>query len=799
MLAILLILCIGIQIRLSNIRNLLERFLSGRSEIAPEQSRELQAETAEIPQPQPADTGQSGPLQQNTHPASQAGPNPEQEEGLPKPSPTSTRITSEARPPEQPDGKTQDGEFVEGHAHTPQKLSTTQEEKKKQAQSLELHIGIQWAIIIGSISLLVGLIFVVKSAFATFLSTPQGKLTVITLVGMVALLIGEFTRRRNYGFVAKGLTALGFAILYTSVFSAYGYFGLIAATPSLVLATCITITAMAYAICLDEVIMAFLALLGGFLSPLMLSIDQNRPHALFVYVTILSFGAMACSVFRKWRLVNILSFVGTFLLYTVWYTKYYTPLQIDIAISWLAIFFIIFLVVPVLYELIKKMETHKEAAILVLLNAQVVLTYLVAILYQEHRQYLAAATTIMAMAHFFMILGVTNRCPSDMNLSTVMLAIALFCLAIAVPLYFKMYTAVMVFAAKAVILTLIATKYRSKITQIFSFIVLGLAIIWLLRQLPLHMDNFKIILNTACLSWSAIAAAFYFFHLIHRQANSAKISIINHPNLPAVFYLCFLGTLILTAAMEWYYHLELNLNLTYGPAYLEYVLKAGLVILTPSIILSVARPFSPPGSLCKLTATVFASAGALLASVGLVQFHQSVFTVFANSDFAIVSIFTLGLFLAATMLRYQRNEMPHSVYFSNIHALIGIFLLWLLLTEEIYLYWNLLAQIANDPKHCLFLGQMYISIMWVIYATCIIIVGLWRKNRVLRYISLALYGIVLAKVFIFDMSTKMSSTYRIAGFVALGLALISVSYLYQFCKNKGLFQNTPSAELKQNQ
>jgi len=778
MLALLLILSIGIQIRLGNIRNILERFLSGRPETGPEQPLEQQPEPAEIPQPQTAESSQPAPPQQKTDSASQVGPKPEPEKDTPTPSFASTHETSEAKLPE---------------------LSKTPEEKKRQMQALELCIGIRWAIIVGSITLLVGLIFLIKSAFATFLSTPQGKITVITLLGMAALLIGEFTRRRNYDFVAKGLTSLGFAILYTSVFSAYGYFGLVAATPSLALATCITIAAMAYAICLDEVVMAFLALFGGFLSPLMLSIDQNRPHALFVYVAILSLGVMACSVFRKWRLVNILSFIGTFLVYTAWYAKYYTSWQMDIAISWLAIFFIIFLVVPVLYEMIKKTVTHKEAAILVLLNALVVFIYLVAMLYQKYPQYLAAAAAIMAMAHFFMLLGVTSRCPSDTNLPPVMLAIALFCLTIAVPLYFKMYATVMVFAAKAVILTLIAAKYRSKITQIFSFISLDLAIIWLIVQLPLHVDNFKIILNTACLSWCAIAATFYFFHLIHRQANSAKIDIINQPNLSTVLYLCFLGTLILTAAMEWYYHLEFNLNLTYGPVYLEYVLKAALVILTASIILFVARPFSPPGFLCKLLATVFASAGALLASVGLFQFHQSVFTIFANSDFAIVSIFVLGLFIAAIMLKRQQNEMLRGVYFSNIHALIGVFLLWLLLTEEIYLYWNLLAQTADNPKHYLFLGQMYISIMWAIYATCIIIVGLWGKIRVLRYISLALYGIVLAKVFIFDMSTKMSSTYRIAGFVVLGLALISVSYLYQFCKNKGLFQNTPSAEPKQNQ
>ena len=122
-------------------------------------------------------------------------------------------------------------------------------------------------------------------------------------------------------------------------------------------------------------------------------------------------------------------------------------------------------------------------------------------------------------------------------------------------------------------------------------------------------------------------------------------------------------------------------------------------------------------------------------------------------------------------------------------ALIAVFVLWLLLTEEIYLYWNLLAQAVQNPKHYLFLGQMFISIMWAIYATSLIAIGLWRKISVLRYISFVLYILVLAKVFILDMGARMSSTYRIAGFVVLGVVLIGVSYLYQFYKNRGLFQD----------
>jgi uncharacterized membrane protein len=55
-----------------------------------------------------------------------------------------------------------------------------------------------------------------------------------------------------------------------------------------------------------------------------------------------------------------------------------------------------------------------------------------------------------------------------------------------------------------------------------------------------------------------------------------------------------------------------------------------------------------------------------------------------------------------------------------------------------------------------------------------------------RYISLGFFGLLLLKVFILDMST-VKSVYRIAAFLATGVTLVGVSYLYQCLKKKGFF------------
>ncbi len=76
--------------------------------------------------------------------------------------------------------------------------------------------------------------------------------------------------------------------------------------------------------------------------------------------------------------------------------------------------------------------------------------------------------------------------------------------------------------------------------------------------------------------------------------------------------------------------------------------------------------------------------------------------------------------------------------------------------------------------------------MWAIYGAALMVAGFWRKSIILRCVSLGIFGLLVLKVFIFDTS-KVESVYRIAAFLATGVTLVAVSYLYQFLKKKGFF------------
>jgi uncharacterized membrane protein len=69
------------------------------------------------------------------------------------------------------------------------------------------------------------------------------------------------------------------------------------------------------------------------------------------------------------------------------------------------------------------------------------------------------------------------------------------------------------------------------------------------------------------------------------------------------------------------------------------------------------------------------------------------------------------------------------------------------------------------------------SAVWLGFALALLIAGIWRGRKYLRYAGLIVTALVVIKVFLLDMS-GLSGLYRIASFIGLGLCLVGIGYLY---------------------
>ncbi len=70
------------------------------------------------------------------------------------------------------------------------------------------------------------------------------------------------------------------------------------------------------------------------------------------------------------------------------------------------------------------------------------------------------------------------------------------------------------------------------------------------------------------------------------------------------------------------------------------------------------------------------------------------------------------------------------------------------------------------------------SLIILMYSLVLIFIGFFKKIKSMRIFALALFLVVINKVFIYDLSS-LEGIYRILSFVALGLILLGISFIYQ--------------------
>jgi len=183
----------------------------------------------------------------------------------------------------------------------------------------------------------------------------------------------------------------------------------------------------------------------------------------------------------------------------------------------------------------------------------------------------------------------------------------------------------------------------------------------------------------------------------------------------------------------------------------------------------------------------FATRVRLLRGAGLILFAVTALRLFSipitagafllNARFATffvaVLCFAVGLYFA----RMNKEQLggDEQNYFGVVGVAINVFLLWALSMEV----WDALGrQAATNAAEAELAQQLGLSLLWVLYATVLTVVGFRAAQAGLRWQGLLLFGLVVGKVFFYDL-WLLERFYRIVSFVALGVVLLAVSFYYQ--------------------
>ncbi|HOF09985.1 MAG TPA: DUF2339 domain-containing protein [Opitutaceae bacterium] len=209
----------------------------------------------------------------------------------------------------------------------------------------EMFMGVKLFAWLGGLALFLGVALGVKYSFENNLIPPEVRVACGFLIGAGLLVGGVWLARKAYAVTSQTLCATGVVILYAVTFSCRSiyHFEFFTTWPTLVLMVLITTTAFLLAIRLEAQLVAILGILGGFLTPILLSTGVDNPPGLFGYIALLDVGLIAVALNRRWLYLVLLGAAGTVAMQIGWAEKFFTVHKVGTALTVLVAFQALFL------------------------------------------------------------------------------------------------------------------------------------------------------------------------------------------------------------------------------------------------------------------------------------------------------------------------------------------------------------------------------------------------------------------------------------------------------------------------
>ena len=510
----------------------------------------------------------------------------------------------------------------------------------------------QWMTWVGAIAVVIGAGFFFKYAIEQGWIGPETRVLIGITGGVACFVGGVIGMRKNYDAFAQGMVGAALGILYFSLFaSARWYQPPVFSDPvafsGMVLAT---VAALTFAAVYEAQAAAVLALLGGFLTPIMLSRGVDARWTLFPYLLMLDLGVLGIASFRRWPRLNSLAFGGTLLMWLGWFGNHYHPDKLGDVVILMSLFFVVFSALGVWHHLVRRTIALPEDFFLVIATPSIFFATFFLLTKTNHQQW--QPVMAIGMAVLYEIFGniARRRVGVDPKISFAFNGLAIVFLVIAVPLKFTGHWVAIAWAALSAVLVEMGLRFNEpklrKTGLSLLCIVFGILSIYAVTTIT-GPDRFSTL-------WVQRAAS----DLIVGQATTEVTgwqSVFNGRSLS------FLAAIVVTAGLAWRYRTfaksaESDVSLA-GDLQGQFasllgisiVTTLGMVLLETYVLWWHWGRFVP--SLLSLLAIETAVFGSVVLIVSAVCGHdwlkQLGTTIFAFSGMAVG-----GVFLHAIMTRY---------------------------------------------------------------------------------------------------------------------------------------------------
>jgi uncharacterized membrane protein len=653
---------------------------------------------------------------------------------------------------------------------------------------LEKFIGENLISKIGIAILVLAIGYFVKHAIDKNWIGPVARVSIGILFGGILVILAH-RLRKNYKAFSSVLVGGGIAIFYFTIALAYHQFHLFGQTMSFVIMVVITIFSVALSMLYNRQELAVIALVGGFISPLLVSDGSGNFKTLFTYLLVLNTGLLVIAYNKSWRILNSLAFAFTAILFFTWIVdlKANTPPQtFRYGFMFATAFYILFFIINIANNVKENKQFIAFDFNLLLANTGLFFaTGLYFITAMNAVEYRGLFTAVLAAFNLGTCILLFRKQKVDRNIFYLLIGITISFISLTAPIQLHGNYITLFWASECVLLYWLFQKSRIHIIQLASMIVwVAMCISLLMDWAQFYIDTSKsaaIIFNKGFITTTYVAISSYLLFVLRKKDLPEYNYWTFKLPISKIFRVTALVLLFLAGLLE--INHQFSSRLPEAHVTLQYIL---LYTYLFTLIFCFIRS--------RISEKRIAPEIKFMLSVCLVIY---LFTISDNFSFQLEvlqnkyqaghlvahwgAMVILGM-IAFGLIRLVRRSLTGS---RNMPLAAWLLCSWIViyLSAEAHLAVQGVFFSGIDSLHRI--NQAFIKsglpILWGLCSFTFMWLGMKYKFRPLRIISLTLFSITLVKLFAFDIR-NISAGGKIAAFFCLGVLLLIISFMYQRLK-----------------
>jgi len=653
---------------------------------------------------------------------------------------------------------------------------------------MEKFIGENLVSKIGIVILVLAIGYFVKFAIDNDWIGPVGRVGIGILCGAILVAVAH-ALRNSYKAFSSVLAGGGIAVFYFTIALGFHQFHLFSQTVAFVIMVVITCFAVILSHLYNRQEVAIIALIGGFATPFMVSTGSGNYKILFSYLIILNAGLLVIAYSKAWRLLNLLAFIFTVILFGFWLftLKYNTPVSTYAnGLLFATAFYLLFFIINIAHNIRENKKFIASDFGILLANTCLYFSaglYLLTMMKAEpYRGLFTAGIGVFNLASSFILFG--NR-KIDNNILYLLIGITLSFVSLIAPIQLNGNNITVFWASESVLLYWLFQKSRIRIIQYGSLLVWAAMLVSLMMDwmnvYGIRSTMLPVVINKGFITTVFSSVATYVLFLLRRK-NIPEASSAGDIRLPdnlfritAIVLLFAAGAFEINYQFNYYYPV---LNLIYLLLYTFFFIY--LFVLITEKLPSVPLNFYIKTGLLALCVLLYLFSIQKTFAIQSNMLEQHHLTMHFTAHWMSALLLLFILYKVITILRLNQPAIQ-----KNRNLLTGItcIVVVILLSAEIHLLMNNIFY--NNNNSLAEIQRVYIKtglpILWGLCSFGFMWLGMRHKYRPLRIISLTLFSITLLKLFIFDIR-NIPIAGKIAAFFSLGILLLVISFMYQRLK-----------------